>query len=76
MKIPLHLILIYFLCCIHPRPTMSDEVFCGELDKFLFSYYAYFSFPSLEKASPIDSSVLIKHFLGVAMHTRVNSGLS
>ena len=44
--------------------------------KFLFSYYAYFSFPSLEKASPIDSSVLIRHFLGVAMHTRVNSGLS
>lgn len=33
MKIPLHLILIYFLCRIHPRPTMSDEVFCGELDK-------------------------------------------
>ena len=33
MKIPLHLILIYFLCRIHPRPTMSDEVFCEELDK-------------------------------------------
>ena len=33
VKIPLHLILIYFLCRIHPRPTMSDEVFCGELDK-------------------------------------------
>ena len=33
MKIPLHLILIYFLCRIHPRPTMSDEVFCGEPDK-------------------------------------------
>ena len=44
--------------------------------KFLFSYYAYFSFPNLEKASPTDSSVLIKHFLGVAMHTRVNNGLS
>lgn len=34
MKIPLHLILIYFLCRIHPRPTMSDEVFCEELDNF------------------------------------------
>ena len=44
--------------------------------KFLFSYYAYFSFPNLEKASPTDSSVLIRHFLGVAMHTRVNNGLS
>ena len=42
--------------------------------KFLFSYYAYFSFPNLEKTSPIDSSVLIKHFLGVAIHTRVNLG--
>ena len=38
MKIPLHLILIYFLCRIHPRPTMSDEAFCGELDKNLAAY--------------------------------------
>ena len=39
MKIPLHLILIYFLCRIHPRPTMSDEVFCGELDKEISFVY-------------------------------------
>ena len=30
-----HLILpdLFLLCRIHPRPTMSDEVFCGEMDK-------------------------------------------
>ena len=30
-----HLILpdLFLLCRIHPRPTMSDEVFCGKMDK-------------------------------------------
>ena len=24
---------LFLLCRIHPRPTMSDEVFCGKMDK-------------------------------------------
>ena len=52
MKIPLHLILIYFLCRIHPRPTMSDEVFCEELDKMyllrqLFTLTTNFNYTSV-----------------------------
>lgn len=51
MKIPLHLILIYFLCRIHPRPTMSDEVFCEELDKSPFHRDRYRGFLSVPTGS-------------------------
>lgn len=38
-----HLILpdLFLLCRIHPRPTMSGEVFCGKMDKFGEHYGIY-----------------------------------
>lgn len=35
---------IDFLCRIHPRPTVSDEVFCGEMDKVALKCYSDLGF--------------------------------
>ena len=40
------------VCRIHPRPTMSDEVFCGELDKTDFCSFALSQRGAHRQASP------------------------
>ena len=42
---------LFLLCRIHPRPTMSDEVFCGKMDKLMDFNQAFQAYDTIDGAN-------------------------